>query len=78
MQLEHSIYKGVGIYATAPPSLKELSRVEKAEVKKKKDDALVVRYGDKFRCVLNHFTPEAKEGDIVTIHYGYAIEVLTL
>ena len=72
---------GQGIYATAPPMLKELSRVEKAKVIDKKDDVLSVEYRDKAgklksRSVLNHFVPSVKVGDIVTVHYGYAIEIV--
>ena len=75
------IDKGEGIYATAPEMLKELSRVEKAKVTDKKDDVLAVEYKDKkgklkSRCVLNHFVPSVKIRDIVTIHYGYAVEVI--
>ena len=75
------IDKGEGIYATAPKMLKELSRVEKAKVIDKKDDVLSVEYRDKkgklkSRSVLNHFVPEVKINNIVTIHYGYAVEIV--
>lgn len=75
------IDNGEGIYATAPPMLKELSRVEKAKVLDKKDDVLVVEYVDcegnkKKRNVLDHFVKGVKIGDTVMIHYGYAVEVI--
>ena len=72
------IDKGIGIYGSAPKMLKELSKVEKAIIKNKKDDVLMVEYNGKRRDVLNCFVPEAKIGDIVTIHYGYAIEITDL
>jgi hypothetical protein len=75
------IDKGIGIYATAPPMLKELSRVDKVKVTAKKDDVLTVEFlgNDKKirkRNVLNHFVPDAEEGSTITIHYGYAVELL--
>ncbi len=70
------IEKGVGVYGNAPKMLKELSKVEKGVVKGKKDDVLTVEYNGKRRDVLNSFVPSAKIGDIITIHYGYAIEIV--
>lgn len=72
------IDKGVGVYGNAPETLKELSKIEKAIVKDKKDDVLIVEYAGKIRNVLNHFVTDAKIGDTVTIHYGYAIEIVDL
>ncbi|MBD3164102.1 hypothetical protein GF323_02805 [Candidatus Woesearchaeota archaeon] len=73
------IDNGNGIYAKAPPMLKELSRVEKAEVIDKKGNVLLVEYADKKgnkkrRNVLSCFVAPAKAGDKVMIHYGYGIE----
>jgi len=71
-----------GIYAKTPVMLNELSRVEIAKIKDKKDDVLIVEYIDKKnnklknRNVHNTFVPTAKVGDTVTIHYGYAIEIV--
>ena len=75
------IDKREGVYATAPEMLKELSMVEKAKIIDKKRDVLIAEYKDKKnvikkRNVFNHFVPDAKLGDIVTIHYGYAIEII--
>jgi len=70
------IEKGEGTYATAPETLKELSKVTDAKVVKKNDDNLLVEYDKKIRCVMNSFVAEAKEGDIVRIHYGYAVEII--
>ena len=70
-----------GIYENAPPSLRELSRVYTANVIQKEVEALIVEYIDKDnkkkkRSVLNRFTPQAKPGDKVRIHYGYAVELV--
>jgi hypothetical protein len=70
------IDKGEGIYGSAPEMLKELSRVAEGLIKDKKGDVLVIDYGRKRRDVLNHFVPQAKVGDKVRIHYGYAVEVV--
>ena len=69
------IDEGMYSYATAPPSLKDLCKVHKATVKDIKDDILIVEYGTgKRRPVMKSLVPNAKKGDKVTIHYGYAIE----
>jgi len=68
------IEKGVGIYAHAPESLKELSKVLEAKVIDKRQDCLIVKYSSKTRTVSNMFVPDSKPGDRVTIHYGFAVE----
>jgi HupF/HypC family protein len=65
-----------GTYAKFPEVLRKLSRVEKAIVVGKKEEILTVKYRDEKRNVFDHFVPEVKIGDIVTIHYGYAIEIV--
>ena len=72
---------GAGTYKTAPETLKELSRVEKAKIIDKRDNILFVEYTDKkgnkkTRNVFNSFVSNAKIKDTVTIHYGYAIEIV--
>lgn len=70
------IDQGQGNYALAPQTLKNLCKVQKARVLEIKGDCLIVGYGNQKRVVLNHLVPRAKVNDIVTIHYGYAIEKL--
>ncbi|MEA2036271.1 MAG: hypothetical protein U9O94_02095 [Nanoarchaeota archaeon] len=75
------IDNGEGVYSKVPTILKELSKVEEAIIVDKKEDALTVEYKGndgktKTRNVLNHFVPDAKVNDKVTIHYGYAIEIV--
>lgn len=65
-----------GSYKNFPPTLCELSKVLVGEIIEKNNDILSVKIKDKIRRVLNHFVPEAKEGDKVTVHYGYAVEVV--
>jgi len=71
-----------GIYSKTPMMLNEISRVEIAKVIKKIDDVLIVEYIDKNshkiknRNVHNTFVKNAKVGDSVTIHYGYAVEIV--
>tara|TARA_Y100000310_G_scaffold265358_2_gene276374 strand:+ start:7715 stop:8188 length:474 start_codon:yes stop_codon:yes gene_type:complete len=69
---------GVGTYATAPEMFKEMSRVFKAKVLEVKDNTLLVEYKPgKTRRVMNDFVPEAKVGDYVFIHFGYAAEMVS-
>lgn len=76
-QHNNIIEKGMYAYAQAPQTLKNLCKVHKAKVIEKNEDALIVEYGEgKIRPVLNELVPQAKVGDIVTIHYGYAVEKL--
>ena len=71
------IDKGMYAYAKAPPVLKELCKVHKAKIIDKKDNILIVQYSQgKIRPVNNELVPEAEIGETVTIHYGYAIELL--
>jgi len=70
-----------GVYAEAPHALRGLSRIETANVIDKQKDVLMVKYIDKrgnvkIRNVFNHFIPNSKVGDKVTIHYGYAVEIV--
>jgi|TARA_Y100000310_G_scaffold345817_1_gene470418 hypothetical protein len=70
------IEEGRGFYATAPASIKELSKVYIGKVIGKENDVLTVELDNKERKVLNHLVPEANVGDKVSIHYGYGIEVI--
>ena len=64
-------------YRNAPKVLRELCKVVTAKVLEKGEGFLVVAYGKgKIRTVGSVFVPEAKIGDKVTIHYGYAVEVM--
>lgn len=68
---------GQSTYANTPPVLNELCMVHKAKVIGKKDSVLIVEYGfGKKRPVNNDLVPNAKVGNTVTIHYGYAVEIV--
>lgn len=72
------INTGVGTYATAPESFKEMSRVFKAKVLEVKKGTFLVEYKEgKTRRVMNDFVPSAKVGDYVFIHFGYAAEMVS-
>ena len=67
--------KGMDIDKKAPPALKHLCKVFKSKIIKKGKGYYVVEYGNKkIRPVLSSLLPNAKIGDTVTIHYGYAVE----
>ena len=69
------IDKGMYSYAKAPESLKDLCRVHVATVKSVSGNYLVVGYGDeRTRPVMSDLVRGIKEGEKVTIHYGYAVE----
>lgn len=58
-----------------PPALKHLCKVFKAEIIKKGAGYYIVEYDNKkTRAVLSSLLANAKIGDAVTIHYGYAVE----
>lgn len=76
-QVRHNeiIDAGQDSYATAPESLKELCKVHTAKVLESREDFYVVGYGKgKTRVVASAFVPDAKVGDKIAIHYGYAVE----
>jgi hypothetical protein len=67
---------GDGNYAHAPESLKEMCKVQKAVIVEKKEGFLVVKYNkDKTRVVGSIFLPNARIGDRVLIHHGFAVEM---
>jgi len=75
------IAAGHGIYAIAPPTFKDICMVHIADVTELKDGILSVRYAKADgtphkRNVFNVFVPNAKIGDKVTVHYGYAVELV--
>ena len=62
----------------APEVLREICKVMKAEIIEKRDDFFIVKYtsgkNQKTRVVASFFVPDAKTGDLVFIHHGYAVE----
>lgn len=73
---EHNriIDEGDGMYGTASETFKDFCKIHEAKIIEKKEDRLIVEYNKRRRMVSNFLVPEAKIGDIVTIHYGYAVE----
>ncbi|MBI4360075.1 MAG: hypothetical protein HY564_03200 [Candidatus Jacksonbacteria bacterium] len=65
-----------GSYAHAPEALKKLCRVEKAKIVSVKDDFFVAAIGRTRRPVSRMLCKNARVGDIVSAHYGYAVEKL--
>ncbi len=64
-----------GPYSAAPEVMCEYCKVYDAEVIDVGKRDLLVRYGDKTRHVLKDFVQDAKEGDRVKIHQGYAVMI---
>lgn len=60
-----------------PRTLKELCKIYIGEVIEKKNDVLKVKFNDKTRNVLCILVPKVKIGDRVTLHYGYAVEIVS-
>lgn len=77
---EHNNYIMLGKdeYSNIPDSLKELCKVYKAKVVDigPKKEILTVKYNNTKRKVLAKLVPNVKIGDKVTVHQGYAIEIL--
>ncbi|MBW2971074.1 HypC/HybG/HupF family hydrogenase formation chaperone [Candidatus Woesearchaeota archaeon] len=77
---DHNIFinLGEGDYANFPTELKELCKVYVAEIVDKNGDILTVRYPNTQTQskVVGKELPEAKVGDKVTIHLGFAVEIL--
>jgi hydrogenase maturation factor len=67
---------GLETYEKAPESLKKLCKVSEGKIVAIKKGALVVDLGNERRPVNSDFVPDAKIGDKVTVHYGYAVEKL--
>jgi hypothetical protein len=70
------IDSGLETYAKAPESLKKLCMVKEGRIVAMKKGALIVDLGSERRPVNSDFMPDAKVGDVVTVHYGYAVEKL--
>lgn len=65
-----------GSYAYAPDSLKHLCRIEQAIITKVGTDHYIVKINKKNRPISKLICANAKAGDIVSVHYGYAVEKL--
>ncbi|MFH1712615.1 MAG: HypC/HybG/HupF family hydrogenase formation chaperone [Candidatus Jacksonbacteria bacterium] len=70
------IDKNEGSYKQAPPALKKLCRIEKARVVGIKPNCYIVKIRQKLRPVSKMICLNAKIGDWVSVHYGYAVEKL--
>ncbi|MBU2633678.1 MAG: HypC/HybG/HupF family hydrogenase formation chaperone [Nanoarchaeota archaeon] len=75
---EHNKYieKGDGYYGKAGNDFKEICKVHKAKVIEINKNILTVSYNNKTRKVFSDLTPDVKIDNIVTIHHGFAIEIL--
>src|SRR3989344_6905514 len=69
--------QGFEMTKKVPRTLKELCKIHKAVITDKKRSLLVVKFNKSTRTVLNSLVPNAKIGDLVNIHYGYAVEIVT-
>ena len=75
---EHNqfIDEGEGEYANFGEDFRSVCKVYEAEIIDKKDNILTVKYNNTTRKVLGDIVKNAKVGDKVTIHLGFAIEIL--
>lgn len=75
------IDNGMFAYKNAPASQKRLCKIHKARIAEDKGDCFIVQYKENNkkgkRAVLKELVPDAKTGDTVTIHYGYAVEKIS-
>ncbi|MFH1210020.1 MAG: HypC/HybG/HupF family hydrogenase formation chaperone [archaeon] len=76
---EHNRYidKNDGMYSKFSENFREICKVYKAEVIEINKNILTVSYNNKTRKVFSDLIPNVKLKDMVTIHQGYAIEILS-
>ncbi len=74
------IKNGMETYEKAPASLRNLCMVHRAKIKEIRGNILVVQYGkeNKLRPVVGEMISNPKVGEFVTIHYGYAVEKVSV
>ncbi len=70
----HFIDEGEGEYARAPGYFKRMCKVHKAKVISRKGNALTVEFDGQTKPVVGLLLKDAKPGDTVTVHLGFAIE----
>jgi len=71
------IRQGEGNYRYAPAALKKLCRIVPATVEKVKGDTAVVKFKNgTTRPVITDLCGRVIKGDLVMVHYGYAVEKL--
>ena len=68
------IEAGDGSYRDAPSALKNLCRVEKAEIEEAHKDYYIVAIGEKNRAVSSALCACQARQDFIAVHYGYAVE----
>ena len=75
---EHNkfIDQGEGDYKHFGEDFKEICKVYTVEIVEKQGRILIVKHNDKLQKVLGDLLPHAKIGDKVTIHLGFAIEII--
>jgi hydrogenase maturation factor len=62
------------MYGEASQNFKELCKIHEAEVIEKRQESLIVKYGNKKRAVSGFLVPDAEKGDKVRIHFAFAVE----
>ena len=67
---------GDGMYGIASEDFKDLCKVQVAEVIGKSETGLIVKYGEKERSVSNFLVKDVVIGDMVRIHFAFAIEIV--
>lgn len=72
----HFIDEGEGDYSKFGEDFKKICKVYTAEVIDREGFVLTVKIGDEISKVLGNALPEAKKGDKVKVHLGFAVELL--
>ncbi|MBC8500754.1 MAG: HypC/HybG/HupF family hydrogenase formation chaperone [Nanoarchaeota archaeon] len=75
---DHNMYidSKEGNYEKFSTEFRDFCKVYKGKVVHKEGDILTVEYGHRQRNVLAEILPEAKVGDTIIIHQGFAVEKL--
>lgn len=73
---KHNSYVDEIVTSDLTKNVSDFRKVFKGRIIVKDGDMLTVEYEDRHRQVLSDLVPDAKPGDKVTIHQGFAVEKL--
>ena len=70
------IEQGEGDFEYVSETLRKLCRVRKGRIKAKDGHVITVDHDGEEKKVMGHLIPEARRGDLISTHLGFAVEVL--
>jgi len=75
---DHNMHLDYGTANVCKPgeTFKEFCKVRIVKVIKKQENILTIQYQDKTKKVLGELVPNVQIGNVVTIHQGFAVEII--